>query len=73
MTLKLKVKLEPLKIRDVSIRKEPKDSLLLQFTCGLAADLLGPCVCVERGFSTLVGKAWMNDRQTHTQESLCEI
>ena len=38
-----------------------------------AADLLGPCVCVERGLSTRVGKAWMNDRQTHTQESLCGI
>jgi hypothetical protein len=39
----------------------------------IAADLLGPCVCVERGLSTRVGKAWMNDRQTHTQESLCGI
>jgi hypothetical protein len=38
-----------------------------------AADLLGPCVCVERGLSTWVGKAWMNDRQTHRQESLCGI
>jgi hypothetical protein len=38
-----------------------------------AADLLGPCVCVERGLSTRVGKAWMDDRQTHTQESLCGI
>ena len=33
-----------------------------------AADPLGPCVCVERGLSTRVGKAWMNDRQTHTGE-----
>jgi hypothetical protein len=39
----------------------------------LATDLLGSCVCVERGLSTRVGKAWMNDRQTHTQESLCGI
>jgi hypothetical protein len=38
-----------------------------------AADLLGPCVCVERGLSTRVGKAWMNERQTHTQESLFGI
>ena len=38
-----------------------------------AADLLGPCVCVERGLSMRVGKVWMNDRQTHTQESLCGI
>lgn len=39
----------------------------------LTQKLLGPCVCVERGLSTRVGKAWMNDRQTHTQESLCGI
>ena len=32
------------------------------------ADLLGPCVCVERGLSTRVGKAWMDDRQTHAGE-----
>jgi hypothetical protein len=39
----------------------------------IAADLFGPCVCVERGLSTRVGKVWMDDRQTHTQESLCGI
>ena len=33
-----------------------------------AADLLGPYVCVERGLSTRVGKAWMDDRQTHAGE-----
>ena len=32
------------------------------------ADSLGPCVCVERGLSTRVGKAWMSDKQTHTGE-----
>jgi hypothetical protein len=40
---------------------------------GCAADLLGPCVCVERGLSSRVGKAWMSDKQTHTQESSCGI
>jgi hypothetical protein len=38
-----------------------------------AADLLGPCVCVERGLSMRVGKAWMSGKQTHTQESSCGI
>jgi hypothetical protein len=38
-----------------------------------AVDSLGPCVCVERGLSTRVGKAWMSDKQTHTQESSCGI
>jgi hypothetical protein len=33
-----------------------------------ATDPLGPCVCLERGLSTRVGKVWMNDRQTHTGE-----
>ncbi|EDL36641.1 mCG1041629 [Mus musculus] len=27
-----------------------------------ATDPLGPCVCVEQGLSTWVGKAWMNDK-----------
>jgi hypothetical protein len=35
-----------------------------------AADLLGPYVCVERGLSTRVGKAWMmTDR--HTRRRVC--
>jgi hypothetical protein len=36
-----------------------------------AADLLGPCVWVERGLSTRVGKAWMSDKQTHTHRRVC--
>jgi hypothetical protein len=52
-------------IQEIQDTIKPKD----------AADLLGPCVCVERGLSTRVGKAWMSDKQTdtHTQESSCGI
>jgi hypothetical protein len=51
----------------------PIESFKFNFTSFLAADLLGPCVCVERGLSTRVGKAWMSNKQTHTQESSCGI